>query len=238
MEKTKWTKEQMEAIRDTGCNLLVAAGAGAGKTAVLVERIIQKLLDEEFDQDDININLLIGSVSLVSGEYVVFDQFSPHLKEAVLASTVMPVIWTPVDVSPELMSMVNGGVRNISPIGDILNFDPDEVVIINCGAENASPIPKPPGNIKDIGLRTLDILLNELFLSDMREFLRINALVKEAGAQGVTLHNPSNGKPLKYFDCKIVEPDVPLGDTLDFSQNTIQETLRIGERRAREVFGS
>jgi NTE family protein len=87
-------------------------------------------------------------------------------------------------------------------------------------------------------LRTLDILLNELFLSDMREFLRINALVKEAQAHGITLHNPSNGKPLKYFDCKIIEPDVPLGDTLDFSQDAIQNSLKIGERRAREVFGS
>lgn len=46
MEKAKWTKEQQDAIYDNGCNLLVAAGAGAGKTAVLVERVIQKLLDE------------------------------------------------------------------------------------------------------------------------------------------------------------------------------------------------
>ena len=45
MGETKWTKEQKKAITTKNCNLLVAAGAGAGKTAVLVERIIQRITD-------------------------------------------------------------------------------------------------------------------------------------------------------------------------------------------------
>src|SRR5690625_2016563 len=43
----QWTKEQEAAIDTEGKDILVAAAAGSGKTAVLVERIIQKLLDEE-----------------------------------------------------------------------------------------------------------------------------------------------------------------------------------------------
>ncbi|MCM3399248.1 helicase-exonuclease AddAB subunit AddA [Oceanobacillus profundus] len=39
-----WTKEQEEAIYTAGSDILVAAAAGSGKTAVLVERIIKKLL--------------------------------------------------------------------------------------------------------------------------------------------------------------------------------------------------
>ncbi|WP_265446903.1 helicase-exonuclease AddAB subunit AddA [Acetivibrio straminisolvens] len=45
--KTIWTDEQREAITGNEKNLLVAAAAGAGKTAVLVERIIRKITDEE-----------------------------------------------------------------------------------------------------------------------------------------------------------------------------------------------
>lgn len=45
MTETKWTNEQWEAVIEKDCNLLVAAAAGAGKTAVLVERIIQKITD-------------------------------------------------------------------------------------------------------------------------------------------------------------------------------------------------
>jgi len=45
MSKPSWTLEQLAAIEERGCNLLVAAAAGAGKTAVLVERIIRKITD-------------------------------------------------------------------------------------------------------------------------------------------------------------------------------------------------
>ncbi|MDD2409761.1 MAG: UvrD-helicase domain-containing protein [Bacilli bacterium] len=38
-----WTKEQLEAINKTGSNIIVSAGAGSGKTAVLTERVITKL---------------------------------------------------------------------------------------------------------------------------------------------------------------------------------------------------
>lgn len=41
----KWTAEQLEAISARGCNLLVSAAAGSGKTAVLVERILSRILD-------------------------------------------------------------------------------------------------------------------------------------------------------------------------------------------------
>ena len=41
-----WTKEQQQAIDLRGKNILVAAAAGSGKTAVLVERI-KKLIIEE-----------------------------------------------------------------------------------------------------------------------------------------------------------------------------------------------
>ena len=45
-EKNRWTEEQWDAITGKDGNLLVAAAAGAGKTAVLVERIIGKITDE------------------------------------------------------------------------------------------------------------------------------------------------------------------------------------------------
>lgn len=40
-----WTKEQLEAINKSGTNIIVSAGAGSGKTAVLTERVIKKLND-------------------------------------------------------------------------------------------------------------------------------------------------------------------------------------------------
>ena len=38
-----WTKEQSEAIEKSGSNIIVSAGAGSGKTAVLSERVLEKV---------------------------------------------------------------------------------------------------------------------------------------------------------------------------------------------------
>lgn len=38
-----WTKEQLSAIEKEGTNIIVSAGAGSGKTAVLSERVLRKL---------------------------------------------------------------------------------------------------------------------------------------------------------------------------------------------------
>ena len=49
--EVKWTEEQKQAIYEKDNNILVAAAAGSGKTAVLVERIINKIINENIDID-------------------------------------------------------------------------------------------------------------------------------------------------------------------------------------------
>ena len=51
MGEVKWTNEQKQAIEEKGSNILVAAAAGSGKTAVLVERIINRILNDKIDID-------------------------------------------------------------------------------------------------------------------------------------------------------------------------------------------
>jgi len=46
-EGSRWTDEQWAAISARGTDILVAAAAGSGKTAVLVERILSRIADEE-----------------------------------------------------------------------------------------------------------------------------------------------------------------------------------------------
>ena len=62
---TKWTTAQYEAIKDRNNNLLVAAAAGSGKTAVLVERIVQMIVD---DKIDINNLLVVTFTNAAAGE--------------------------------------------------------------------------------------------------------------------------------------------------------------------------
>lgn len=64
---TRWTEEQLSAIETIGCNLLVAAAAGSGKTAVLVERIIRIITNEE-NSVDIDSLLVVTFTSAAASE--------------------------------------------------------------------------------------------------------------------------------------------------------------------------
>lgn len=52
MANVNWTKEQSDAINIRNSKTLVAAGAGSGKTAVLVERIIKKVVEDKINIDN------------------------------------------------------------------------------------------------------------------------------------------------------------------------------------------
>lgn len=61
---SKWTQEQEQAITQTGTNIIVSAGAGSGKTAVLTERTIRKLLNG----GNINRLLILTFTNAAAGE--------------------------------------------------------------------------------------------------------------------------------------------------------------------------
>ncbi len=61
----EWTKEQQEAITDRDNNLLVAAAAGSGKTAVLVQRIIELILQDQVNIDEM---LIVTFTQAAAGE--------------------------------------------------------------------------------------------------------------------------------------------------------------------------
>lgn len=86
-----WTKGQAEAIYTDGSDMLVAAAAGSGKTAVLVERIIQKLINKE-NPVDIDKLLVVtftnaaaqemrNRVGLALEQALAEDSSSNHLKK-------------------------------------------------------------------------------------------------------------------------------------------------------------
>jgi len=61
---SRWTTNQEEAITRTGSNIIVSAGAGSGKTAVLTERTIRKLLNG----GNINRLLILTFTNAAAGE--------------------------------------------------------------------------------------------------------------------------------------------------------------------------
>ena len=62
-----WTKEQEQVIRLRNRNILVSAAAGSGKTAVLVQRILEKVMDPR-NPVDIDRLLIMTFTRAAAGE--------------------------------------------------------------------------------------------------------------------------------------------------------------------------
>jgi len=172
----------------------------------------------------------VGRVSLISGRYELIANDAPDFLDAVWHSATMPVIWEAIGAK----AFVDGGLRNVTPLGDALNHDPTEIVVIPCSSDQIEPA-NPPTNILDVAKRSLaDITLNEILINDVNEFIRINDLVRQAHAAGLELKKPDGGT-YRYCPITVLAPQKPLGDSLDFSQETIRLRIRHGEDIARAV---
>lgn len=67
MSKLRFTPEQRQVIEARNCTTLVSAAAGSGKTAVLVQRIIEELTDKDTPQD-INRLLVVTYTNAAAAE--------------------------------------------------------------------------------------------------------------------------------------------------------------------------
>ena len=80
---SKWTKEQSEVISHRKGNLLVSAAAGSGKTAVLVEHVIDRLLDKEHP---ISLSSVVLMTFTEAAASEMKERIKARLKEAFLGN--------------------------------------------------------------------------------------------------------------------------------------------------------
>jgi NTE family protein len=101
-----------------------------------------------------------GRVSLRTGAYELVSSDAPDFLDAVWQSATIPVVWEPVGEA----AWVDGGLRNVTPLGDALDYSPSEVVVIVTGRPDL-PEAGYPRHIVDVAKRSLvDITLNEIML--------------------------------------------------------------------------
>lgn len=191
-----------------------------------LKKLIQKYYTGEF-----KIPFYAGYVDLITGLY--YSKLLNNCNEdevinSIWASTTIPMIWSPVCIQGELL--VDGGVRNITPIGSVLRHNPDYVVIINCSNKDIAMINNTKiKNIIQVASRTIDIMTNEIFRGDLNEYLRVNDILKQLKDE-TELY--SNHDKLKYYKTILIEPSAYLGDTLDFSEQSFKHQADIANKDA------
>lgn len=200
---------------------------------------LQQLMQKYLLDKKVNIPFHFGFVKLETGEYVkaVVRQGDDHAIDEMdlrrlLASTAIPVIFNPVLVGDSVW--VDGGLRNISPIKEVLPYNPDRVIVIPTEPLEETRKPAEVKDIINIAFQAINTMLDEIFEEDIDRFLDINALVKQAEMKDVILKK-SNGVPYKYIEPVIIAPGKSLGDALNFDNTNINRLLELGRSRAEEV---
>jgi len=180
-----------------------------------------------------------GYVILETGRYVnAVIQWNGNHKidegdiNRVLASTAIPAIFNPSSIGDK--QGVDGGVRNISPIADVLPYNPDRMIIIPTEPVGEEKEHEETRDIISIAFRAINIMLDEIFNEDIDRFLTINSLVKQAEDKDLVLKK-DNGTPYKYIEPVIIAPEKSLGSSLNFENRNVRRMMEIGAQRAREV---
>lgn len=199
---------------------------------------LKRLLSNYLLGKEIHIPFHFGFVVLESGIYVnaTIRREGHYVDEddilRVLASSAIPFQFDPVDFYEQ--TLVDGGIRNVSPIAQVLPYNPDEIVIIPTKPVDGRQEEAEVNDILQIGKRSIDVMLDEIFIEDIKRFTQINRIVGQASQQGITLKRPDN-TPYKYVESHIVAPTQTLGDSLNFEEEVLQERYDKGKKRAREV---
>ncbi len=230
-----WSSTRDRDVYTGGFGLRRAIGLWHGAYRSLYDNEpLRRMIKEEYHPNDTEIHTIFGVVSLGSGRYVQthVDPGTEYnvdkMRKWLLASTVIPITFPPVRIGTD--QFVDGGVRNITPLADVMPFEPDEVVVIT-----TEQVPRPrqdndPETLLEDGRIVLDALLAEIIWNDIKWARKINNLVRQAEEGGITLEHPIDERPLRHVNLRIIMPDEDLGSALDFSREAYQRRVEAADR--------
>jgi len=163
-----------------------------------------------------NILFKIGFTDLVTGKYMTLTQYDFETNEdyirCIMASCSQPVIMKPQHFKTyrtEFESCSDGGIVTVSPIGAVLEQNPDEVIIINSSPVE-STFESELKTMESVLLRAIDLTISESFGKDMKKFLDYN-------------NDAINGYGTKkYIPATIYQTDLH-EDSLDFEHKTLRQ---------------
>jgi NTE family protein len=187
---------------------------------------LHNLLKSEINLDKIRENgkhVNVGTVSLSTGKYTIFDQTSDHFVDAVIASASFPGMLTPVNFLGQLWT--DGGVKEISPIKKAVELGADiiDVIITNPVVRTKKFIENP--TTVDILKRSIDLSTDKIMANDIEKVEMYNIL-----AQNMLTHK-------KYVKLNIIRPENNLiEDLLDFRPEKIQEMMEKGYNDAKALY--
>lgn len=119
-------------------------------------------------------NICVGTISMSSGKYTVFDQTSDDFIDAVIASTSFPAILPPVKIGDEYWS--DGGVKIFTPAKAAIKLGADEIDIVMASPETRDKLFIGKPSIIDILKRSFDFSTDKIMSNDAEYIEMYNRL--------------------------------------------------------------
>jgi len=165
----------------------------------------------------------VGTVSLSTGKYTIFDQTSDHFIDATIASASFPGMLTPVSFLGQLWT--DGGIKEISPIKKAVELGADIIdVIITSPVTRIKKFVENPTTV-DVLKRSMDLSTDKIMANDIEKVEMYNIL-----AQNMLTHK-------KFVKLNIIRPENNLiEDLLDFRPEKIQEMIQKGYNDAKALY--
>jgi NTE family protein len=204
--------------------------AGMWKTSIYNSKGIHALIDKSIDPRKVRESgkkLRIGAVDLYSRGYTIFDETYVPLTKAIAASASIPFAFTPVAMGESLW--IDGGVRSITPLASAIEAGATEVVAITLQAKNPSLRFEKKPNALDIGLRSIDLMSDEIVAKDIKIaqlYTKVRSLeLQLAGATGRALDETTDKRAVNVLH---IRPELGLNE--DSSQFKPAEATRLYEQ--------
>lgn len=165
----------------------------------------------------------VGTVSLSSGKYTIFNHDTDHFIDAIIASASFPVMFSPVNFMGQLWS--DGGTKEMSPIKRAIDLGADEIdIIITSPNTRVKKFLEKP-TIIDILKRSLDLSTDKIMANDIEKIEMHNMMVK-AGLSDK-----------KFVKMNIIRPDFNLiEDLLNFDPVKLKEMAEKGYQNAKSTY--
>jgi NTE family protein len=156
-------------------------------------------------------HVTVGTVSITSGKYTIFDQLSDNFIEAVIASASFPGMLTPVHFLGQLWT--DGGIKEQSSIMKAIELGAHSIdIIITSPQTRINHFLEKP-NSAQVLKRSFDLATDKITSNDIEKSDTYNKLI-------------SAGKPVHL---KILRPDYNLTeDVLDFDPIKMKEMMEKG----------
>ena len=233
-----WASISNEKVYTGGLKLWSLVKVLFGQRSFYSNKPLQGMISEYIDPRRMKVPFRAGTVEMCTGAWRLWDVNNMDVyaaRKAILASTAIPIIWEPVYLQGE---QVDGGVRTQTPLMAAMEDGADEIIVVLCNPE-VGITQTNRNKLKDvlgIAERTVDILSNEIAVEEVQQALRINRMVIQAEEHGVALYN-RKGRLYKYIPIKLIAPEYPLQDALDFSHERVVKSINYGRYMAKQVMG-